>query len=89
MSRNVFWSEFNRLFEDMDKFLEHMDRLFEEARKVKADVHIENPDEHKIRFRGLTVGERSRYAWRFFCMTISMVFRGHSTLKFKRRTPQK
>lgn len=80
-----FWREFDGLFKEMDKFFERMDRLFNEAKEANPNVHIENPDEHKVRFRASGVGERMRFAGRFFGMTVSMIFRGHATVVFRRR----
>jgi hypothetical protein len=89
MSSKAFWQEFNALFREMDKFFERMDRLFDEAKTVNPNAHVENPDEHKVRFRSKSWGERFRFAWQFFCMTVSMVFRGHATVSFRRRKPVK
>jgi hypothetical protein len=86
MSTRGFWIEFDNLFREMDKFFERMDRLFEEAKSVNSKVHIDNPDEHKVRFKAFTWKERVKFTWQFFCMTVSMVFKGKSTVVFKRRT---
>ncbi len=73
----------------MDKFFEQFDRFFKEAKEANANVHFDNPDEHKVRFRSECVKERLSYAWSFFKMTVSMIFRGHATVVFKRRKPVK
>lgn len=85
MSTKLLWQQFDKIFVEMDKFFEQMDRLFAEAKSVGVNVHIENPDEHKVRFRSQTVKERAKLAWQFLCMTISMIFRGHATVTFRRR----
>lgn len=73
----------------MDKFFERRDRLFDEAKKTHSKVHIDNPDEQTVRFRSQSLKERAKLTWQFFCMTVSMIFRGHSTVVFRRRNPVK
>jgi hypothetical protein len=63
-----------------------MDRVFEQAKSVNSKVHIENPDEHKVRFKAFSWKERVKFSWQFFCMTTSMVFKGKSTVVFRRRS---
>lgn len=89
MNTDSIWYHFNRTFEEVDKFFEQRDRLFEEARKAHSNVHLDNPDEYTARFRALTAKERAKLAWDFFCMALSMVFRGHATVIFRRRKPIK
>jgi hypothetical protein len=89
MNTDSIWYHFNRTFEEVDKFFEKRDRLFEEARKTHSNVHLDKPDEHTVQFRSVTVKERAKLAWGFFCMTLSMVFRGHARVVFRRRKPIK
>lgn len=89
MNTKAFWSEFDKLFHEMDKFFERMDRLFAEAKSVNENVHIDNPDEHKVRFRSIGGMERIKLTWQFFCMAVSTAFRGHATITFRRRKPLK
>jgi hypothetical protein len=89
MSSKALWAQFDRVFEEMDKFFEQFDRFAKEAKSVNANVHFDSPDEQKVRFRSATLKERAKYAWSFFCMTVSMVFRGHATVTFRRRKPIK
>lgn len=84
-STDSIWYHFNRTFEEMDKFFERRDRMFEEAKKTNENVHLDSPDEQKVRFRSHSWKERAKLAWNFFCMTLSMVFRGHATVVFRRR----
>jgi uncharacterized protein YfcZ (UPF0381/DUF406 family) len=85
MNTKEMWASFDRAFVEMDKFFEQMDRLFEEARKVNSNVHIDNPDQHQVRFRAQSHRERIKLAWNFFCLTVSMIFRGQATVVFRRR----
>ena len=85
MSTKALWAQFDRVFEEMDKFFEQFDRLFKEAKEANANVYFDNPDEHKVRFRSESWKERFAHAWSFFKMTVSMIFRGHATVVFKRR----
>ena len=85
MNSRALWHQFDKVFQEMDKFFEKMDRFFAEAKSVNENVHIDNPDEHKVRFRSENWKERVKHTWHFFCMTLSMVFKGHATVVFRRR----
>lgn len=69
----------------MDKFFEEADKLFDEAKKANSNVHFDNPDERQVRFRSQGWKDRLTHTWSFFKMTLSMVFRGHATVTFRRR----
>ena len=85
MSAAKLFTEADRLFEDMEKIFERMDRLYEEARSIKSDVHIDNPNEHRIRFRAESVGDRFRLVGQFFGMGFAMLFKGVAFITFRRR----
>lgn len=89
MNADRLFTETDRLFEDMEKIFERMDRLYEEARSIKSDVHIDNPNEHRIRFRAESLGDRMRLTGKFLGMGFAMFFKGVAFIKFQRKQPLK
>jgi hypothetical protein len=85
MNTKALWDQADRVFDEADKLFEEADRVFDEARKANGNVHFDNPDERKVRFRSESWKERFKHAWSFFKMTVSMIFRGHAIIVFKRR----
>lgn len=85
MSADRLFAETDRLFEDMEKIFERMDRLYEEARSIKSDVHIDNPNEHRVRFRAESVTDRLRLAGKFLGMGFAMLFKGVAFITFQRK----
>jgi hypothetical protein len=88
-STKALWEQADRVFDEADKFFEQADRFFKEAKSVNGNVHFDNPDEHRVRFRSQSVKERAKLAWEFFCMCLSMIFRGQAVVTFRRRKPVK